>query len=103
MPELPEVETVCRGLRPAMVGLRLSRVDQRRADLRFPFPAAFQDRLEGRRITAIDRRAKYILIRLDDGWGDSRLGQAALPQMVRPPADKRAIIPVGPWGKNTIT
>jgi formamidopyrimidine-DNA glycosylase len=68
MPELPEVETVCRGLRPAMVGLRLSRVDQRRADLRFPFPAAFQDRLEGRRITAIDRRAKYILIRLDDGW-----------------------------------
>ncbi|MDF1750206.1 MAG: bifunctional DNA-formamidopyrimidine glycosylase/DNA-(apurinic or apyrimidinic site) lyase [Alphaproteobacteria bacterium] len=68
MPELPEVETVCRGLRPAMVGLRLTRVDQRRADLRFPFPAGFQDRLEGRRVTAIDRRAKYILIRLEDGW-----------------------------------
>lgn len=68
MPELPEVETVCRGLRPAMVGLCLAQVDQRRADLRFPFPADFVSRLEGRRVEAVERRAKYILIRLDGGW-----------------------------------
>lgn len=68
MPELPEVETVCRGLRPALVGRRLTRVHQRRPDLRFPFPPDFEQRLTGARITAIDRRAKYILIRLEDGW-----------------------------------
>ncbi|NMM44881.1 bifunctional DNA-formamidopyrimidine glycosylase/DNA-(apurinic or apyrimidinic site) lyase [Rhodospirillaceae bacterium KN72] len=68
MPELPEVETVCRGLRPAMEGRTVRWVDQRRPDLRYPFPDAFAKRLEGRRILAVDRRAKYILIRLDDGW-----------------------------------
>ena len=68
MPELPEVETVCRGLRPAMEGRTIRWVDQRRPDLRYPFPDAFAKRLEGRRILAVDRRAKYILIRLDDGW-----------------------------------
>ena len=67
MPELPEVETVVRGLRPALVGRRILAVDQRRADLRFPFPVDFARRLEGRRVEAIDRRAKYILARLDDG------------------------------------
>lgn len=67
MPELPEVETVVRGLRPALVGRRLARIDQRRPDLRFPFPEAFADRLLDRRVAAIDRRAKYILIRLDGG------------------------------------
>lgn len=68
MPELPEVETVCRGLRPALEGKRLIRVDQRRPDLRFPFPTGFVERLEGNRIEAVDRRAKYILIRLEDAW-----------------------------------
>ena len=58
MPELPEVETVRRGLEPAMVGARLSRVEQRRADLRFPFPEHFVRRLEGRRIDSLSRRAK---------------------------------------------
>ena len=67
MPELPEVETVVRGLVPALVGRRLELVDQRRADLRFPFPEHFAARLTGRRIEAIERRAKYILARLDDG------------------------------------
>ena len=67
MPELPEVETIVRGLRPHLVGRRLVRVDQRRAGLRFPFPANFAQRLEGRRVTRIGRRAKYILIYLDDG------------------------------------
>ncbi|MFL5395838.1 MAG: bifunctional DNA-formamidopyrimidine glycosylase/DNA-(apurinic or apyrimidinic site) lyase [Myxococcales bacterium] len=61
MPELPEVETVRRGLAPVMVGRRIERVDQRRPDLRFPFPDGFVERLEGRTITALSRRAKYLL------------------------------------------
>mgnify|MGYP002623740946 FL=1 len=67
MPELPEVETVIRGLRPHLEGARLARVEQRRADLRFPLPERFAARLQGRRIERIDRRAKYILAHLDDG------------------------------------
>src|SRR4029450_10434550 len=66
MPELPEVETVCRGLAAKLEGRRLRRVVQRRPDLRFPLPARFAARLQGRRILRIDRRAKYILIHLDD-------------------------------------
>ncbi len=65
MPELPEVETVKRGLAPVMEGRRLLRVDQRRADLRFPFPDRFADRLQGRRIDQLTRRAKYIFVHLD--------------------------------------
>ncbi|HEY8014148.1 MAG TPA: DNA-formamidopyrimidine glycosylase family protein, partial [Dongiaceae bacterium] len=60
MPELPEVETVCRGLAARLQGRRLVRVLQRRPDLRFPLPARFAKRLTGRRIERIDRRAKYI-------------------------------------------
>ncbi|WP_422009539.1 bifunctional DNA-formamidopyrimidine glycosylase/DNA-(apurinic or apyrimidinic site) lyase [Reyranella sp.] len=67
MPELPEVETVRRGLMPRLVGRRIVRLQQRRADLRVPLPARFAARVEGRTVTAIDRRAKYLLIRLDDG------------------------------------
>lgn len=67
MPELPEVETVVRGLRPALEGRRLTRVELRRPDLRFPFPEGFADRLTGRRVSEVARRAKYILVRLDDG------------------------------------
>lgn len=67
MPELPEVETVRRGLEPAMVGARFARVEQRRPDLRFPFPERFAARLEGRRVEALGRRAKYLLADLDDG------------------------------------
>ncbi len=65
MPELPEVETVRRGLALALEGKRLSRVEVRRADLRRPFPERFAERLRGRRIQAFRRRAKYLLIRLD--------------------------------------
>jgi formamidopyrimidine-DNA glycosylase len=67
MPELPEVETVRRGLAPAMEGALIARVEQRRADLRFPFPADFARRLTGRRIVALGRRSKYLLADLDDG------------------------------------
>lgn len=67
MPELPEVETVCRGLALRLQGRRLLRVDQRRPDLRFPLPENFAARLTGRRIERIARRAKFILVHLDDG------------------------------------
>ncbi|MCY0093132.1 bifunctional DNA-formamidopyrimidine glycosylase/DNA-(apurinic or apyrimidinic site) lyase [Hoeflea ulvae] len=67
MPELPEVETVRRGLQPVMEGARIIRVEQRRADLRFPFPADFARRLEGRQIVSLGRRAKYLIADLDNG------------------------------------
>ena len=67
MPELPEVETVRRGLEPALEGARLTRVEVRRPDLRFPFPLGFASRLTGARIEALGRRAKYLLVRLDTG------------------------------------
>jgi formamidopyrimidine-DNA glycosylase len=67
MPELPEVETVRRGLAPVLVGRLLVRVEQRRPDLRFPFPEDFAARLGGRRIEALGRRAKYLIADLDDG------------------------------------
>jgi formamidopyrimidine-DNA glycosylase len=66
MPELPEVETVVRGLRPHLVGRTIVRVEQRRADLREKFPAKFAQRLQGRKVQSVERRAKYILIGLDD-------------------------------------
>ncbi len=66
MPELPEVETVRRGLAPVLVGATLDRVEQRRADLRFPFPENFAGRLAGRKIVALERRAKYLRAALDD-------------------------------------
>jgi formamidopyrimidine-DNA glycosylase len=67
MPELPEVETVRRGLEPAMQGARILRAEARRPDLRFPLPEKFVERLQGRRILALSRRAKYLLADLDDG------------------------------------
>ncbi len=67
MPELPEVETVCRGLARVMEGRRLVRVEARRPDLRFPLPEDFAARVQGRRVERIRRRAKYMLLHLDDG------------------------------------
>jgi formamidopyrimidine-DNA glycosylase len=67
MPELPEVETVCRGLATKLVGRRLARVTARRPDLRVPLPKGFAKTLEGHRVERIDRRAKYILVHLDGG------------------------------------
>lgn len=61
MPELPEVETVRRGLEPVLAGATIRRVVQRRPDLRFPLPERFAERLAGARIERLDRRAKYIL------------------------------------------
>jgi formamidopyrimidine-DNA glycosylase len=67
MPELPEVETVRRGLEPRVLGRRIERVEVRRPDLRIPLPAKFAERLKGRRITRLTRRAKYLRAHLDDG------------------------------------
>lgn len=67
MPELPEVETVRRGLQPAMEGSKITRLDLRRKDLRFPFQPDFAGRLQGRTITSLGRRAKYLLADLDSG------------------------------------
>ncbi|MGD0565246.1 MAG: bifunctional DNA-formamidopyrimidine glycosylase/DNA-(apurinic or apyrimidinic site) lyase [Roseiarcus sp.] len=67
MPELPEVETVRRGLSAAMVGKRFARVETRRGDLRVPFPDRFAERLTGQRIEALTRRAKYLLAALEGG------------------------------------
>lgn len=60
MPELPEVETVRRGLAPAMVGATFAKVVARRPDLRFPLPARFSERLCGARVDALGRRGKYL-------------------------------------------
>jgi formamidopyrimidine-DNA glycosylase len=65
MPELPEVETVRRGLTSVMRGARIEKVELRRTDIRFPFPDAFAKRLTGRRILELGRRAKYLLFELD--------------------------------------
>jgi formamidopyrimidine-DNA glycosylase len=65
MPELPEVETIRRGLAPVLEGARLSRVEARRPDLRFPLPEGFVQRLTGARIERLERRAKYLLATLD--------------------------------------
>lgn len=67
MPELPEVETVRRGLAPAMVGARMQRVETRRGDLRFPFPENFAERLAGVRVETLWRRGKYMIAGLSSG------------------------------------
>jgi formamidopyrimidine-DNA glycosylase len=67
MPELPEVETVGRGLRRLMSGKTLLKVTLRRKDLRTPFPKDMEKTLQGRRVQSIERRAKYLLIHLSGG------------------------------------
>lgn len=67
MPELPEVETVRRGLLPVMEGAVIAQAEVNRPDLRWPLPDRMADRLTGRRVTALRRRSKYILADLDSG------------------------------------
>src|SRR5450631_3360862 len=67
MPELPEVETVRRGLEPVMQGARFTTVEARRPDLRWPLPADFAARLQGQTVTGLGRRAKYLLLDLSSG------------------------------------
>jgi formamidopyrimidine-DNA glycosylase len=68
MPELPEVETVMRGLQLRLEGRILLRAVARRPDMRWPLPPGLASRLTGARVTSFRRRAKYILMRLDSGW-----------------------------------
>ena len=68
MPELPEVETVRRGLEPWLAGARIDKVRLNRKDLRFPFPDGFAAALEGATVSEVGRRAKYLLFRLSTGW-----------------------------------
>ena len=67
MPELPEVETVRRGLQPAMEGAKIMKADVRRKDLRFPFQKDFVARLEGQTVKGLGRRAKYLMADLGSG------------------------------------
>ena len=67
MPELPEVETVRRGLAPVMEGVQITQADVNRPDLRWPFPEHMADRLTGKTILRLRRRSKYILADLDSG------------------------------------
>ncbi|BAT61736.1 formamidopyrimidine-DNA glycosylase [Variibacter gotjawalensis] len=67
MPELPEVETVRRGLLPAMEGARFTKVETRRPNLRWPFPERMAERMAGTRVQALTRRAKYMIAELSSG------------------------------------
>jgi formamidopyrimidine-DNA glycosylase len=93
LPELPEVETVRRGLEPTLSGARLSRVRANRPDLRFPLPEGFVQRLTGARILRLERRAKYLLAPLDRGdtlvmhLGMSGRFEVATPEGTRRPGD----------------
>ena len=66
MPELPEVETIRRGLAAVMEGRRVERIEVRRRDLRIPLPEDFEERLEGRTLTSLGRRAKYLVGEFDE-------------------------------------
>src|SRR5690242_17800467 len=88
MPELPEVETVRRGLAPAMEGARFAKVEVRRGDLRWPLPKGFAQRLHGTTVEGLGRRAKYLLADLSSGdvllmhlgmSGSFRVGKDAAP------------------------
>jgi formamidopyrimidine-DNA glycosylase len=86
MPELPEVETTRRGLAPHVEGRRITGVVLRRPDLRWPIPDEIRDQLPGRRIEAVRRRAKYLL--MDTDAGDSALLHLGMSGMLRVlPAD----------------
>ncbi len=67
MPELPEVETVRRGLSPYLDGNRIDKILIRRPDLRYPFPTDLSEKLDGQMIRNVDRRGKYLLFRMEDG------------------------------------
>jgi len=93
MPELPEVETVRRGLEPAMQSARFLKVEARRQNLRFPLPRNFVERLEGNSVTGLGRRAKYLLADLSSGdvllmhLGMSGSFRLAKPGQARTPGD----------------
>ncbi len=92
MPELPEVETVRRGLQPVLDGRVLKKALARRADLRFPIPDGFGQLLTGRRISGLDRRAKYLLVHLEGDltliWHLGMSGRVLIYEQEPPPEAK---------------
>ena len=76
MPDLPEVETVRRGLAPSMEGQVIERAEVNRPDLRWPFPDNMAARLTGATVTALRRRSKYVLADLSTEWVTRRSAQA---------------------------
>ncbi|WP_145007144.1 bifunctional DNA-formamidopyrimidine glycosylase/DNA-(apurinic or apyrimidinic site) lyase [Pseudomonas oryzihabitans] len=86
MPELPEVETTRRGIEPHVVGQRVRRVIVRDARLRWPVPEDLDVRLSGQRIEAVERRAKYLLIKAESGTLIGHLGMSGSLRLV--PADQ---------------
>ncbi|HEC90879.1 MAG TPA: bifunctional DNA-formamidopyrimidine glycosylase/DNA-(apurinic or apyrimidinic site) lyase [Alphaproteobacteria bacterium] len=111
MPELPEVETVCRGLAPHLEGRRIARVTVRRRDLRRPIPRGFAGQVEGRLVARVERRAKYILIHLSGGGSDGsvmiwHLGMSGRAQVLdghpHPPAKHDHVIIETDGGKSVV-
>jgi formamidopyrimidine-DNA glycosylase len=91
MPELPEVETVRRGLQPVMEGSKIVKVEARRKDLRFPFQKDFVARLEGQTVAGLGRRAKYLMA--DLGSGDVLLMHLGMSGSFRVVADEQTTAP----------
>ncbi|RTL53853.1 MAG: bifunctional DNA-formamidopyrimidine glycosylase/DNA-(apurinic or apyrimidinic site) lyase [Bradyrhizobiaceae bacterium] len=91
MPELPEVETVRRGLEPVMEGQVIARVEARRGDLRFPLQKDFVTRLEGQIVTGLGRRAKYLTADLSSG--DVLLMHLGMSGSFRVVHDENAVTP----------
>jgi formamidopyrimidine-DNA glycosylase len=90
MPELPEVETVRGGLAPVLEGHRLARVEARRPDLRFPLPPNFVQTLTGATVVRLERRAKYLLARLDrEDTLVMHLGMSGRFEIARPEGEAR--------------
>jgi formamidopyrimidine-DNA glycosylase len=86
MPELPEVETTRRGLAPHLEGRRIAGVTLRRPDLRWPIPAEIGEQLPGQRITAVRRRAKYLLLDTAPGSALLHLGMSGCLRVLKPSA-----------------
>lgn len=82
MPELPEVETTRRGIEPYLVGQRVTRVIVRERRLRWPIPEDLDVRLSGQRIEAVERRAKYLLIKAEAGTLIAHLGMSGSLRLV---------------------
>ncbi|WP_109479302.1 bifunctional DNA-formamidopyrimidine glycosylase/DNA-(apurinic or apyrimidinic site) lyase [Paraburkholderia sp. C35] len=90
MPELPEVEVTRRGIEPYVAGRRVERVEVRNPALRWPIPAGFARLLHGRLVHKVERRGKYLLFEIDEGWFIVHLGMTGtlrvLRNMPHPPA-----------------
>lgn len=83
MPELPEVETTRRGIAPSLAGRRIVRVVVRERRLRWPLPRGFERRIQGHRVTAVSRRAKYLLVATDGGTLIAHLGMSGSLRVLR--------------------